>query len=446
MNIQWLKMVGLATALSISCDGLADSWSLQDCLEYARNNNIQLQKSRIQVQAAREDWKQAKAELLPSLNASTNHNVIFRPWPNVGAATVANGYVETSVDKTYYNGNYSIVANWVLWNGNQNRNTVKRTALAIQQREMEENVAVVSLEEKITQLYFQILYAGETVVINSENLVLSRKNEERGMALLKAGKLSKADVAQLSAQRAQDEYNVAFAEGEKLNYTRQLKELLQITGDDTFRVSLPETLPDVSTLSIPAVSVIYDEALNTRPEIKNAQFAIETSRIELKIAKAKNLPIISTNASWGTNTTSMSQNAWTKQLKTNFDMGIGLSIALPLFDNRNRKTAVNKANIQIQNTQLDLKEKQSSLYSTIENYWLQATTSQHQYHAAKVSKAQAQISYELLQEQFSLGLKNIIELMSGKATLISSQQKELQAKYMTVLNFQMLQLYRTKDI
>ena len=123
-------------------------------------------------------------------------------------------------------------------------------------------------------------------------------------------------------------------------------------------------------------------------------------------------------------------------------MGGGFSVSIPLFDNRQTKTAVNKACIQQQQILLDMKNEQTQLYSTIENYWLQANTNQSQYLAAKVSRESAQESYNLLSEQFRLGLKNIVELRTGKDNLLRAQQNELQAKYLAILNLDMLKFYQ----
>lgn len=95
---------------------------------------------------------------------------------------------------------------------------------------------------------------------------------------------------------------------------------------------------------------------------------------------------------------------------------------------------------------LDLKDKQTILYSTIENYWLQANNNQSLFKSAKVTTQSSKESYELLSEQFNLGLKNIIELMTGKDNLLRAQQNELQSKYLTILNIDMLKFYKNGDI
>ena len=191
---------------------------------------------------------------------------------------------------------------------------------------------------------------------------------------------------------------------------------------------------------------VYNAALATRPEIKSAQLGIESSDLNLKIAHAKRLPTIGVSASAATNTTSMSDNEWGQQLKNNFDLGAGLTLSIPIFDNRQAKTAINKAKLQKQQYMLDLADKQTTLFSTIENYWLQATTNQSMFQAAQASTESAQQSYDLLSEQFRLGLKNTVELMTGKSNLLNAQQNELQSKYLTILNINMLNFYASGQL
>ena len=420
----------------------ARQWSLQDCISYALQNNISLQKTRIQQLSAIEDVKQSQAALLPSLSASTSQNVSYSPWPETGSYVIAGDKVQTSVDKVYYNGSYSLSGNWTVWNGGRNRDQVKLNQLTAEQASLDSATTANSIQEQIAQLYVQILYSRDAVEVNKQTLETSKKNEERGQEFVKVGSMSKADLAQLTAQRAQDEYAVVQAESNLREYKRQLKQLLQITDQEEFDVVVPQTTDEMALQTIPGVTSVYESALNCRPEIQNALLGIKSSVLQVKMAKAGKLPTVTASAGVSTNTTTMSSNAWGTQLKNNFAMGAGVTVSVPIFDNRQVKTAVNKAILSKQGYQLDLKDKQTTLYSTIENYWLQAVNNQAQYKSAQVSTQSAQVSYELLSEQFRQNLKNIIELMNGKDALVKAQQAELQAKYLAILNIDMLKFYQ----
>ena len=409
-------------------------WTMQECIDYAMANNISLRKSGLQRISTNEDLLASKAQLLPSLNFSTSQNVNYRPWPTAGMSTVVDGRAMASVDKVYYNGSYSLNGNWTVWNGNRNRNQVKLNEIALAQNAVDSTTTARNIEEQIAQLYVQIAYTEENIKVQKATLEFSKTNESRGKDMVEIGKMSKADLMQLTAQRAQDEYNVVSAESQARNYKRQLKQLLQITSTEPFEISGLDASDAMALAQIPSLQRVYEKALANRPD--------ESSEISKKIANAQSLPTIGVNASASTSTSSMSDLGWGNQSKQNFALGGGVSLSVPIVDQRQKKTAVNKAEISRQQALLDLQDKQTSLYSTLENYWIQAENNQQQYKAAKVSTESAQTSYELLSEQFSLGLKNIVELQDGKSRLLSAQQNELQSKYMTILNLKMLEFYQ----
>lgn len=444
MNKRFGKVLIGAILATIPSGIFAKQWTLKECINYALENNISLQKTQIKKASANEDYLQSKAALLPSLSASSNQNVSYTPWVTSGIS--GEGFTKSSVDKVYYNGSYSVTGNYVIWNGNKNRNQVKLNKLTYEAAALDSATQAQNLQEQIATLYIQICYSTEAIKVNQESYKSSLENENRGKEFVKIGKMSQADLAQLTAQRAQDEYNIVAAESNVKNYKRQLKELLQITNDEAFDIVIPSTTDSQALASIPALNSVYASALDNRPEIKSYQNMIDQSNLNIDIAKAGKMPTISANAGVSTSSTSMNKTGWGTQIKQNFNLGGGVSISIPIYDNRATKTAINKANLQKQSSMLDLKNEQTKLYSTIENYWLQANTNQSQFKSAKVSTESAKTSFELLNEQFKLGLKNIVELRTGKDNLLKAQQNELQAKYLTILNLGMLNFYKNGKV
>ena len=440
MRIKTLLLAGLMVwgPASLSAQ---KKWSLQDCIDYAMENNITLKKSKLQKQSATEDLKGAKAALLPTVSASTNQSVGYQPWKDSGIATVTNGTVNTKVDKTSYNGSYSLSGQWTVWNGGRNTNTIKLDEIAEQQAELSAQETANSIQERIAQIFTQILYLDENVKVNEQTLETSLKNEERGREMVNVGKMSKADLAQLSAQRANDEYSIVEVRSQLENYKLQLKQLLEITDETPFDVAVPEISDEQILAEIPGLQTVYEQALLTRPEIERSQLAIKSSDVSLSLAKAGWMPNVSVNGGLSTSTNSLSNMGWGSQFKSNVNSSLGLGVSMPIYDGRSTKTSVNKAKIQQLQAQLDLQDQQKTLYSDIQQFWLNAWTNQQKYQAAKSSVESAQQSYDLLSEQFRLGLKNIVELMSGKDKLLSSQQNQLQSKYQTLYNQQMLQFY-----
>jgi outer membrane protein len=421
-------------------------WTLQDCIDYALTNNITLKKSQLQKESATEDLKGAKAALLPSVNASTNQSLGYQPWKNSGISTVTNGVVNTKVDKTSYNGSYSVNGQWTVWNGGRNTNTVKLDRLAEQEAELSLQETANNIQERIAQIYAQILYLDESVKVGEQTLETSKKNEERGQEMVNVGKMSKADLAQLTSQRANDEYGIVETRSQLLNYKLQLKQLLEITDETPFDVAIPEISDERILAAIPPLQSVYEQALLNRPEIERSQLAVKSSDVSLSIAKAGWMPNINLQGGVTTSTNSLSSIGWGSQIKNNVNTSLGVGVSVPITDGRSTKTAVNKAKIQQLQAALDLQDQQKTLYSNIQQFWLNATTNQEKYKAAQSSVESAKQSYELLSEQFRLGLKNIVELLTGKNNLLQAEQNQLQSKYQTIYNKQMLDFYQGGEI
>ena len=384
--------------------------------------------------------------MLPTLTASTNQNLGYQPWKSSGMAYVTNGTVDTKVDKTSYNGSYSLNGRWTVWNGNKNFNNIKLNRLSEEQAELQAQETANSIQEKIAQIFTQILYLDESVKVNEQMLETSMKNEERGKEMLEVGKMSKADLAQLSAQRANDEYAIVEAKSELMNNKLQLKQLMEITDEEGFDVVIPEINDEVIMATIPELQTVYEQALLSRPEIERSQLAIKSSGVSVAIAKSGWMPSVSLTGGVTTSTNSLNGSGWGDQFKSNVNSQLGLGVTMPIYDGRTTKTSVNKAKIKELEAKLDLQDKQKTLYSNLQKYWLNAWTNQQKYQAAKSSVESAQESYNLLSEQFRLGLKNIVELMTGKDNLLSAQQNQLQSKYLSIFNQQMLQFYQNGEI
>ena len=409
-------------------------WTLDECINYAMENNITLKKTKLQQQSAEENVRQSKAALLPTLSASTNHGVGYSPFD------------DSAADKVYYNGSYGINAQWTVWNGNQNTNTLKKNRLTAQQAELATSESANSIQERITQLYIQILYMTEAIEVNRQSLETSKKNEERGQQMVEVGKMSKADLAQLTAQRASSEYNIVESETQLAKYKQQLKQELELIGERDFDVAIPTTTDQQALSAIPSMTSVFESALAQRPEIKSARLDIEASNLQMKIAKAGRLPSVTMQGNINTSTNTLSSMSWGSQMKDGLGLSASVGVSVPIFDGRTAKTNINKARIAQEQAQMTLEKEEHDLYATVEGFWLDAINNQEKFRSASASVESEQQSYNLLQEQFNLGLKNIVELLTGKDKLLAAQQNKLQAKYMTILSQQLLRFYQNGTI
>lgn len=434
----------LTSALSLSAQE-DKQWTLEDCINYALEKNIQLQQNKISLQESEEDVKEAKAALFPSLSFSTGHNVVNRPYQE-NCSTVSGTEIISSDSKTTYSGNYGLNAQWTLWNGNQRLNNIKqqKTNREIAQLTVAETENM--LKEQIAQLFIQILYADESIAINKGTVEVSRATYKRAQELFKEGSISKADLAQLEAQLSNDEYQLVTSESTLRNYKLQLKQLLELDNTKEMSLVLPHISDEHVMELLPSQTDVYQTALATRPEIKSSKLDIDNAKLAISSAKAGYMPTISLSASTSSTTNSSSSNNWTQQMKYGWNNMIGLSLSLPIFDQRQTKTSIRKARLQYDTTQLNLINAQKELYSTIESLYLDALNAQQQYVAAETKLKSSQTSFDMVSEQFNLGMKNTVELLTEKNNLLSAQQQRIQAKYMAILNRTLLNFYAGQEI
>lgn len=421
------------------------TWSLEDCINYALEKNIQLQQNKISLQESEVDVKTAKAALFPSLSFNTGQNVVNRPYQQ-NSATVSGTEIISSNNKTTYNGSYSLNAQWTLWNGGQRLNNIKQQKKNQEIAELSVAETENTLKEEITKLFLQILYADESVNINKGTLEVSKATYERAKELFNQGSISKADLAQLESQVGNDEYQLITSESSLRNYKLQLKQMLELDGTAEMELELP-VLDDAKVMQLlPSQEDVYQTALANRPEIQSSKLSIDNAKLAISSAKSGYFPTISLSASTSSMTNNSSQNNWAQQMKYGWNNMIGLNISVPIFNNRQTKSAVEKAQFQYNSSLLNLQDKQKGLYTDIETIWLDALNAQQQYAAAEVKLKSSQTSFDMVNEQFKLGMKNTVELLTEKNNLLSAQQQRIQAKYMAILNRTLLDFYAGKDI
>ncbi|MDR2389368.1 MAG: TolC family protein [Tannerellaceae bacterium] len=428
-NLSLLLALALVLPYGAAAQEKPSRWTLQHCIAYALEHNIQLGKTKVNQLLSQEDTKQAKAQLFPSLSASLGQNLTHR---------------FADKDPTY-SGNYNLNASWTLFDAN------KRTH-AVKQQELQDRVNELSVEQNereikisLVQTYLQVLYAQEAIGINENTVEVSRVQRDRAEELLKAGSISRVSFAQMESQYSTDRYQLVMAQKNLDTYKLQLKQLLELDIMEEILLSSPELTDEDVLLQLPGKEVVYAAALAVMPEVKSSELNVRIAELETKRAAAGYYPSLSLNAGMGTGNTSAS-NALGRQLRDGLNETIGLTLSIPILSNRTHKTAVNKARFSLTDNRLELLNTQKSLLRSVETAYLDATSAQNQYVASAERVKYIAESYRLTQEQFFLGMKNTLELLTEKNNMLTAQQEELQSKYMAILSIQLLRIYQGKPV
>ena len=405
------------------------TWTLQECLDYAYQNNIQVRQSRNNQLSGIEDTKQAKAALFPSLVASTTQSYTNYPSSEV-------------TDNNSYTGTYGITAGMTIFEGGKLRTEVKRQKVQNQMDALSVEESVNDIRIAIVQAYMQCLYAADGVRINRNTAEASKAQRDRAEEMLRTGSISRVDFAQLQSQYSSDEYQIVVAGSTLDNYKLQLKQLLELDIMEEMNPAVPGVKEENVLKALPPKNEVYETALKVMPQIRRGELGIEAAKLEEKSARAGFLPSISLSASVGTGHMSNNDFESGSQIWNRFNENVGLTLNIPIFSNRKNRTAVNKAKIALNDSYLEWTSLQKELLRNVESAYLDAVSAQAQYLSAREKEKYARESYELTSEQFRVGVKNTVELITAQNEYSAAQQQVLQAKYLTLLSIELLNIYQ----
>jgi outer membrane protein len=416
----------IITTMVVQAQNKPAKWDLSACIDYALKNNIQIQKAKISQESNLINTQQAKAQLLPNLSASINQNAGYSPAGSLGT----------------YTGNYGISSSMILFDGGKTLKSIEQQKLMEETGKYSIIASEKSIQTYILQIYAKILYANEAVKVYEETVKTSEYQFNRGKDLLKAGSISQSELAQLQSQLSSDKYQLVVAQNTYSSALLELKQLLELNQGESIDIAIPE-LTNVNILQpIGSLQTIYETALNVMPEIKSANVGIQVSELTTSKAKAAFLPKINLNGSATTGHTSISSDNLGSQLNNGFNAGVGVSVSIPIFTNRENKSTLEKARLNEKTVKLEKLDTEKSLLKEIESVYQDALSAQSQYVAAVEKVKALQTSYNLIEQQYNLGMKNTLELLTEKNNLLSATQSMMQAKYLSIMDIQILNLYQ----
>jgi outer membrane protein len=417
-----------------AADTATDKWDLNRCLEYALENNVQLNKSRLSYASAEASLMQAKGQRLPNLNASISENGSNNRMRD--PMTDELGDWKFSV-----NGSASLNTGVTLYSGGAINNEIQRSTLAkeaallsVDQTEMDISIAVV-------QAYVNVLYAYENLKYYKEVVDLSTKQVERSRRLLEAGSVSRRDIADMEAQLASDNYSVVTATNTLTQRITDLKALLQIPVEQRFDVYIPEEEINVILDALPDIYDVYEATLRNVPDVKYSELQKQMAEIDLKSAKAGYLPTLSASASIGTSYMDPYSLSAGTQFSDNLNERIGLTLSIPIFNRFSTKANVARSKINIESASLTLDNTRNALLQEVERIYQETQAGQQRYLAAIAQKNASEESFSIAQEQYALGMLNSIELQQSRNMWLNANRELIQSRFNALLYRKILDYY-----
>src|SRR5664279_399606 len=412
-------------------------WDLQTCLDYAQKNNIQLNTLRLNQQISRQDLLLAKAAKYPNLFGNTTQTFTH-------STSVANPVVGQFATQSSFASAGSLTSAWTVYNGGYLNYNIKLQNLNLTQAGYNVDQTISSLIPEITQDYLNVLLAKENIVYAEDLVKTSEAQQDQGNKLYGAGSIAHNALIELEAQSSKDKYNLVSAQSAYRQNVLTLKQLLQLPWAYSMEISVPDSI--IATALMPSLDEVQRIALATRPEIKYAETGVDIAQMNLRLAKARTLPVASIGSSLATGYSNNQSIDYLKQLDNNFYQRVGLTISIPIFNNRIYKTQVEISQIEIDQARLSLQGAKTNLSQLVEQAYINVINAQAQYDAAVRQLKTSQESYRVTNEQFTYGGANLVDLLQQKNLYVQALEAYIQAKYTAALNLEIYNFYRGEPV
>lgn len=426
-----LMACSLLQAQDTATAGLPDKWTLPQCIDYARQRNIQLNTMRLTRQSSEQDVQLSKAAKWPNLSGSVSQSVT-----NAKNANPVIGGFQTQSSLA---SNYSLSSNWTLYRGGYLNSDIKEKTLLLQVANLNVEQAANDITLQITQAYLNILLAKESIVYTKDLLQTSQAQLQQGHQRFDAGSIPRKDLVQLEAQLANDQYSLVTVENTHRQNLLVLKQLLQLPSGYDFNIAAPDTL--ITEKPAPTLDEAQRIALQSRPEVKSGELNVQVAETGLAKAKAGYKPTVSLGASLSSGFSDNQSDSYVRQLDNNFYQRAGLTLGIPIFSNRTNKTNEAKAKIQIDQAKLSLQDTKTVLSQAVEQAYIDLMNAQGQYKAAEKQLEANEESYRITTEQLKLGAANMVDLLQQKNLYVQALQTYIQAKYNVILSNRIYEFY-----
>jgi outer membrane protein len=406
-------------------------WTLDKCINYALSRNIQVRKSELSNQQYMVYSEQAKAQRLPSVNASAGQNF---NWSKSNAAG------ESGL-KGSNGSNYSVNSGVVVFNASRLTNLIKQAELSIEGGRYSLETTKESISLSILNAYLQILYAEEQVSNSEKQIesIASQLNLAEEKLTLQA--ISQSDYAQVKSQLASEKLTLANSQSQLAIAKVTLEQLMELPVSDNFKIAHPDLSESLNQNRIPDVKLVYETALAIKPQIKNAAINKEIASLDEKVARAGLFPTLSASAGISSGFSSLNNDTYFGQIDNGVSPSAGFSLSIPIYQKKQVKTSIAVAKIGYQNAELSESDTKNNLRKSIEQACVDVKSAQIKYEANKENYSATLEASLLSDEKFKQGVVNSVDYLVSKTNLIVAESELLQSKYNLIVSYKILDFY-----
>lgn len=421
-------------------------WSLEQCCDYAVQHNIAVKQYENQCRQQELRLSTARNARLPDLNGSAGQNFSFGR-----GLTAENTYTNTNTSST----SFSLGTSVPLFTGFQIPNNIRLNQLNLEAATQDLEKARNDIRMQVAQAYVQILYDMEICDVAHRQISIDSAQVARLEALLKAGRVSEADVSQQRAALAQSQLTATQADNNRQLALLALTQLLELSTPEGFAVQRPltpgsqEDLTDSVSLQILSPDAIFADALGQKPEVRADELRLQAAEHSIKIAKSGLLPSLSFSAGLGTNyytTSGFKNDGFGKQLQNNFSQYLGFSLSIPIFNRFSTRNSIRSAQIDRENQVLALDNVKKTLYKEIQQAYYNTVAARQKLLSSQTAREASSEAFRLTTAKYEQGKATITEFNEARNNYLKAESDLTQARYEYLYQTALIKFYRGEKL
>ncbi len=475
------KRVWLTVALAISAIALSAQdapkkvWTLKECVDYALQNNLNVQRGVLTRETSNINARQAKLTMLPALNTGSSYG--FNWGRSIDPTT--NLFRTQEIESFNVNASASLL----LFNGFRLMNQHK-------QAQADLDASGKDLEKAKNDVIFSVITLYTTVIFNKElltnaqsQLASTQQQLERTRRLAEAGSVPRGNVLDLEAQEATNELNVINRDNSVNFSLLQLKQALQLPGSSDLDVEVPQVDIADELVMDQTAQEIYQTALGAMPEIESARLKVSSSNLAAKAAAGSLYPRLSATGNFFTNYSSAARGtietdlgtttipigyvgssgetvytdianrsvsyydvAFDNQIQDNISRAASLSLQIPIFNGYSANSGLQRARITQQQAEINARQAENTLRQAVETSFNDAVAASKTYNSA-VKQVQARDeAFRMTKQRFDNGAANYVDYQVAENNLFQARSDLVRAKYDFIFKKKVLDFFQGKPL
>ncbi|MCF7559240.1 TolC family protein [Sabulilitoribacter multivorans] len=444
INLQQMKNILVACLILAGVSSFAQqkTWTLQECVNHALENNITVKQGENTLLINEQDIIAARGQFLPSFNGSLGQRMSI----GSGFDPVTNQRIN---NQTTHSFNYNLSVNQNVFNGFRTLNLYKQSQLNRETNELELNRIKDDISLNVVNAYLNVLFNKENLETATAQYEFSEKQLNQVQDLVDAGVQPKANIFDAEATLSRDAQQVTLAENNFTLSLLSLSQLLQVPFEG-FNIEFISIDDPSAALLYSDVKPVLNYALENRNEIKVAEKDIENAKLGTEISKAGFYPSVSLGygfgSVWSESKNDFIKQAFFRELDLFKGHNLSLNVNIPIFSRFQNKTAVAKSKIQEENSKLNLDQAKLNLESNIQRAFTDAQAAFKAFEAAKKSLESQSLAFNNSKERYDIGAMTAFDLEQARVQLINAESSLINAKYDFVFKTKVLDFYMGKSL